>query len=209
MTDQNVNPEGHVDTVTTGLLNRARQGDETAWRRLVHVYLPLVYRWCKQRGLQEADAMDITQEVLLRVSKNLKGFRRDRDGDTFRGWLRTITRNAINDCLRKRHRDVHARGGSTARQVAENVPDQELDDSEASRSTEVRILYGRMVDLVRGEFSEKDWEALRMVVVEERLPKDVARVLGISRNQVYLAKSRIRKRLRDEFDTVLKGPFPE
>src|SRR5690349_19326563 len=75
------------------LLNRVRANDSAAWQRLIDLYRPLVLFWCGRRGLQGPDAEDIAQEVFAASAAGLGSFRRDRLGDTFRGWLRGITRN--------------------------------------------------------------------------------------------------------------------
>jgi RNA polymerase sigma-70 factor, ECF subfamily len=199
MTDASVNLEGHVDSITTTLLNEARQGDERAWHRLVDVYLPLVFYWCRRQGLQDADVLDVGQEVLQRLAKHLGKFRREGPQDTFRGWLRQVTQSALGDHYRRQQRQLVGRGGSTAQKALANVPEPEFEDSASTRTDEAQILYCRVVDLVRSEFSEQDWQAFHMVMVDNRTPTEVAQALRISRNRVYLAKSRIQKRLREEF----------
>lgn len=205
MTDSSVYMGGQVDSISTNLLNGARQGDQAAWQRLVEIYLPLVYWWCKRKGLQEADILDVGQEVLVAVARNLGTFRRDRRKDTFRGWLRRITENAIADHFRRKQKQAVGGGGSEGRALMDAIPDPVIDASDVSQATEVQILYSRMVQLVQGEFSEKDWQAIYRVFAENQRPADVAAALGITRNQVYLAVSRIRKRLRDEFGDGFGG----
>ena len=205
MTDSSVYIGGQVDSISTNLLNGVRQGDQAAWQRLVEIYLPLVYWWCKRKGLQEADILDIGQDVLVAVAKNLDSFRRDRSKGTFRGWLRRITENAIRDHFRGKQKQVSGTGGSDARELMDTIPDPAIDASDVSQATEVQILYSRMVELVRGEFSEQDWQAIHRVFVENQRPADVAEDMGITRNQVYLAVSRVRKRLREEFGEEFDG----
>jgi RNA polymerase sigma-70 factor (ECF subfamily) len=77
------------------LLQRARGKDEQAWRRLVELYRPLVLFWCSRGGVAAGDAEDVAQEVLVCMARDLDGFKRDRPGDTFRGWLRVVTRNQV------------------------------------------------------------------------------------------------------------------
>src|SRR6516225_5701342 len=77
------------------LLERLRANDPQAWRRLLDLYQPLVRFWCARGGLGHEDVEDVTQEVFAAVARGLPGFRRDRPGDTFRGWLRGITRNQL------------------------------------------------------------------------------------------------------------------
>src|SRR5947199_10678979 len=105
------------------LLQRARAADAGAWDRLVALYGPLVLHWCRRWGLREEDAADVFQEVFQAVAAHLAAFRRDRSGDTFRGWLRAITRNKVNDLFRRREREPAGAGGSEARARLAQVPE--------------------------------------------------------------------------------------
>jgi RNA polymerase sigma-70 factor (ECF subfamily) len=96
------------------LLERARANDGDAWDRLVAIYGPLVYQWCQRWDLQDCDRADVFQQVFQAVASHIGRFRKERSGDTFRGWLRTITRNKIYDHLRKRQREPQGEGGTTA-----------------------------------------------------------------------------------------------
>src|SRR5262249_21935918 len=75
------------------LLERIKANDDAAWDRLIRLYAPLVYRWCRRWDLPEQEIGDVLQEVFQAVATHISGFRREREGDTFRGWLRTIARN--------------------------------------------------------------------------------------------------------------------
>ena len=202
MTDSNVYGEGQIDSISSSLLEGVRRGEEQAWHRLMDMYLPLVYRWCQRQSLQDADMLDVGQEVLHRVARNLGQFRRERPEDTFRGWLRQITRNAISDHYRRLRKEPAGQGGSTAQVDQANVSAPEFDDTPASLADEIQVLYSRVVSLVRSEFSEQDWQAFYKVMVDKFSPTEVAEALEISRNQVYLAKSRIQRRLREAFGTI-------
>ena len=83
------------------LLERVRADDAAAWDRLVNLYAPLVFYWCRGADLQEEDAADVLQEVFLAVATRLSSFHKDRPGDTFRGWLRVITQHKILDLFRR------------------------------------------------------------------------------------------------------------
>ena len=102
MKRSNVKPyDAEYSATSTELLRQARANDQTAWQELVELYSRRMYRWCRRAGLQPADASNIVQEALQSVAKKLGDFRRDRPGDTFRGWLRRITDNKIRDHFRK------------------------------------------------------------------------------------------------------------
>src|SRR4051812_44215393 len=97
------------------LLDGVRARDQEAWRRLVHLYTPLVAYWCRRGGVRGEDVDDVIQEVFAGVSAGIDAFRRDRPGDTFRGWLRGVTRNKLLDWHRRRGRQpAEAAGGTEA-----------------------------------------------------------------------------------------------
>jgi RNA polymerase sigma-70 factor (ECF subfamily) len=172
-----------------------RARDPQAWRQLADLYGPLVYGWCRNRGLQSADADDVLQEVFLTVASRIADFRRDREGDTFRGWLAGITRNKIGDWLRHRHKGETATGGTDAHQLLLEAP--AVEPASWPAPGEPGDLYRRALEVIRTEFTERTWQAFWKVVVEDRLPADVAADLGMSRNAVYLARSHVLRRLRE------------
>ena len=119
-------PRPDVGATSLTLLDRARANEADAWARLVTLYAPLVRHWCLAGGLQPNDVNDVVQEVCRVAFSGLVGFRRDRPGDTFRGWLRTITRTALALHFRKLARVPVAGGGSAAfvrlQEVADPCP---------------------------------------------------------------------------------------
>jgi RNA polymerase sigma-70 factor (ECF subfamily) len=161
----------------------------------VQLYAPLIELWARQAGLQDADVADVRQEVFLAVNKGLETFRRDRPGDTFRGWLRRITRNKIADLLGKR--PPGGEGGSDAAQRIQQLP--QPGDSEEMEMEDLKVLYRRALDLIVTDFEETTWKAFLEVVVNGRTVAEVAAELGITPNAVHLAKGRVLTRLREEF----------
>ncbi len=203
MTDHPVVPSEGSET-STGLLRRAILREADAWEKLVALYGPLVYDWCRTKGrLQASDAQNVAQEVFLRVSQKLGTFHRDRAGDSFRAWLYAIARN----CWRDHHRQQReqATGGSEGQRRFEQIPVSGSDEaSRAEADQEEAGLCRRAVELIRGEFSERDWQAFQQVVLDGRPVADVALDLNVTRNVVYLARSRILARLKAEFGELLE-----
>src|SRR2546429_459226 len=101
-------------STSPSLLARARANQPAAWEQLVDLYAPLVYHWCRRAALGPEDTADVFQEVFRAVARNLSDFRREREGDTFRGWLRTITRNKVRDHYRRHQEGPQAIGGTDA-----------------------------------------------------------------------------------------------
>jgi RNA polymerase sigma-70 factor (ECF subfamily) len=187
------------------LLLRVRLQEPAAWERLVHLYAPLVYSWCRRAGLQESDALDVGQEVFQAVWGKIQSFRHDRPGDTFRGWLRTIAYHKLCDFHRRKQGEAVAQGGSdplteTLQYPVPTAP--ELED--AQDASEKSLLCRRAIALIRSEFEEKTWQAFEAVVLHEQAPAEVAKNLNLSVNAVYLAKSRILQRLRQEFAELIE-----
>jgi len=112
------------------LLARVQADEPQAWERLVHLYAPLVLRWCRGHGLQDQDLADIFQDVFRAVVMHVSRFRKERADDTFRGWLRRITQNKLRDHYRRRGRDVQGVGGSSARDRMAQVPEPQTTDEE-------------------------------------------------------------------------------
>ncbi|MBX9581495.1 MAG: sigma-70 family RNA polymerase sigma factor [Gemmataceae bacterium] len=198
MSDGRSNGSGDGASACTsrGLLDRARGHDPAAWERLVSLYAPLVFHWCRRWGLRDDDAADVFQEVFQAVAARLGGFRRDPAGGTFRGWLRTIARNKVNDLFRRRRHEFPGAGGSEAQARLLQVPGPVPPD-DAPPDAGVPALLRRALELIRGEFEPRTWQAFWRTAVDGRSPKDVADELGMSGGAVRVAKSRVLHRLRE------------
>jgi RNA polymerase sigma-70 factor (ECF subfamily) len=145
---------GPAQSTSLSLLQRARANDGDAWSRVMSLYGPLVRRWCGWAGLGTEDAEDVCQEVFASAAAHLDGFRRDRPGDTFRGWLRVITRNAVRAHHRRNGGRPQAEGGSEALGRLQDVADP-LAGSGEEEEAEAGLLYRRAAEQVRGEFEER------------------------------------------------------
>lgn len=191
------------------LLVRVMESDPLAWERLVRLYSPLVYFWCRKSGLQEHDLHDVFQEVFYTLARNIRKFRPIENG-TFRGWLRTLARNQLNDYFRKLGRVPQPIGGSEAMHYLEQIPAAEpLSSSNHSEvlHDEIEIQHSLLIQAlanVRQHFAEQTWRAFWMVVVDGREATDVAKDLEMLPGAVRVAKSRVLKRLRLEIgDSVI------
>jgi RNA polymerase sigma-70 factor (ECF subfamily) len=180
------------------LLARVHQNDDDAWDRLITLYTPLVWHWCRKLELPRQDAADVFQEVFRAVAAHIAEFHRDRPGDTFRGWLRSITRNKVHDYFRAQKREPRGSGGSEARawwsMIPENTNSGLVDDVDERYD----VLFHRALALIRSEFQEKTWLAFWKVVVEGQSPQGVAHDLHMSAGSVRVAKCRVLQRLRLE-----------
>jgi RNA polymerase sigma-70 factor (ECF subfamily) len=191
-----------TDSTSLSLLHRVKQNEESAWRRLMALYAPLVIAWCRRAGLSGEDASDVMQEVFVAVVKDIGDFRRDRPSDTFRGWLRIVTRNRIRMHLRKCNSQPGAMGGSTAHLRIQEIADNALDEPESESGSEQSGLYQRALELLRGEFEQKTWEAFVQTTIQGRKSTDVAADLGMTAGAVRQAKYKVLQRLRNELDEL-------
>jgi RNA polymerase sigma-70 factor (ECF subfamily) len=185
------------------LLDRVKTDDPAAWDRLVSLYAPLVLHWCRRRDLQEQDTADIFQEVFLAVARHLSSFRKEKAGDTFRGWLRTITENKVRDHFRRLGREPGGVGGTDAQRQFAQLPAPSAEDSAAEERAD-QGLFRRALDLIRGEFEERTWQAFWRTAVEGRTAREVADELAMSPGAVRVAKCRVLQRLREELGDLLE-----
>ena len=167
-----------------------------AWDRLVTLYAPLLYHWCRRWKLQDEDLADVFQEVFQTLIVHIGAFRRVRENDTFRGWLWTITRSKVLDLLRKRSRE--AAGGEAEGRLSQVAAPEAVPDSDPAEAEALRRLYLRGLELIREEFEERTWQAFWRTAVDGRAPRDVAVEMSMSSGAVRVAKSRVLQRLREE-----------
>src|SRR5207302_8436111 len=129
------------------------------WERLVNLYAPLVLHWCRCGGLQHHDVADVFQEVFQSVVAYVGGFRKERERDTFRGWLRRITQNKLRDHFRRLGREARGVGGSSACERLAQLPEPQPIEDELAPEEADRGLFARALGLIREEFEERTWAA--------------------------------------------------
>lgn len=180
-----------MPTTSTTLLTRVRErSDAAAWDRFVQLYTPLLFYCCRRTGLTEDEAADTVQDVFVVLLDTLPTFQYAAGG-SFRGWLRTLTLNKCRE--RHRQRREQAVGGSAA--CADRLNDSDLDDLWEAEYRQ--YLVARALDVMRAEFEPTTWQACWQTTVEDRPASEVAAELGLSVNAVYLARSRVLRRLRE------------
>lgn len=180
---------------SVSLLARIRndEQDPTAWREFVDRYGRRIFEWCRNRKLQSTDAEDVTQEVLLRLAKRLSTFEYDQQ-QTFRGWLRRITENAVTDFFR--HRRAH--GGIP-------VGIEALDQAEARADLVHRLSEAYDLELfdiaksrVRARVAKQRWRAWELMAVEGLAGEVVAEQLDMKLPTVYSSRYQVQKMISDE-----------
>jgi RNA polymerase sigma-70 factor (ECF subfamily) len=182
------------------LLVRIRDGqDQEAWQQFVQLYAPVVYGFARKRGLQDADAADVMQDVLRSVARVAAQLEYDPSRGSFRGWLYTIARNKIiNFFAANRHNIGRATGGPEARERLESVAGSEWEFAESWDEEYERNLAIVAMQHVQGEVQPLTWQAFWQTAVEGKQAREVAAALGMSPGSVYVARSRVLARLKEE-----------
>jgi RNA polymerase sigma factor (sigma-70 family) len=188
-----------ADSPTTrpSLLVRLRDAaDGLAWGQFVNLYGPLIFRYGQRQGLQEADAADLTQEVLSRLAQSLPGWHYDPDRGAFRGWLFTVVRNQFRKLLQRRGRHVQSTGDTTAQRAL--LEQAAPDGADAWNEEYRRRLFTWAAEQVRPEIDATAWQAFWLTGVEGQPAKEAASRLGMTVAAVYMAKSRILARIKEQ-----------
>ncbi len=184
-------------TTRLSLLARLRDGaDVQAWSDFVNLYAPLVYGMARRSGLQDADAADLTQDVLRALVCAVPQFRYDPARGRFRGWLFTVARNQLRKFLNARRRRPVTTGGPTAEALLQQAAAPE---EEAAWEQEYQArLFELASERVRDCFRPATWQAFWRSAVEGEDAGAVAASLGMSVGAVYIARTRVLARLRQE-----------
>ena len=178
------------ETTSLSLLRNTIGGNRFATEQLYEIYFPLVYLWCRKFRLQEADSQDIAQSVMIRVYGSLSLYEREKG--RFRGWLWTITRNAVHDHLRKNRR-VELSLGDAATELLAAEPIEARSDELPS------IVACQALKFLENRLRPRNLEIVRAVLCDGRSPSDVAAEFGVSPGSVHTARSRALRLLREAF----------
>jgi RNA polymerase sigma factor (sigma-70 family) len=176
------------------LLLRIRDaGDTLSWREFTDLYAPMIRSYCLRRGLQDADAADVSQEVLSQVAKSIGSFEYEPGRGRFRDWLGIVTRNKIVRFIEVKGRDARTAWGNLS--AVEFATQGE--DPEWSSAFHARILESALVR-IRDDFESTTWNAFERIWGGDCPAPEVAESLNMTIDAVYAAKSRVLRRLRDE-----------
>jgi len=184
------------------LLVQIRDGsNHAAWQEFINLYGPVVYGFARKRGLQDADAADLMQDVLRSISTAIGRLDYDRNQGTFRGWLFTITRNKILNFLAARRIRPQGSGDTTTNRLLAEAPEA-IDGSDSWELEYQRRLASLAMDRIKGEFQENTWRAFWLTAVEGAVASAVARQIAMSPGAIYVAKSRVLARLKEEVESM-------
>jgi RNA polymerase sigma factor (sigma-70 family) len=207
--------EDTLRTSATLLRNVCDLRNRAAWGTFVDRYRLLIAGWCRRQGLRHHDAEDVTSDVLAKLASAMPRFSYD-PTQRFRGWLKAVVLNAVNDFLRKRARD--GGGVATRALTASNEPvSADAGSADAGSADAAELITGLEVelrrdlalareagDLVRRRVEPQTWRAFECTAIDGRRGVDVARDLGASVASVHMAKSRVTRMLREQFAELEK-----
>jgi RNA polymerase sigma-70 factor (ECF subfamily) len=186
------------------LLLLSNPADPNYWNDFVERYAPKIHGWCRQRGLQDSDAQDVTQEVLTKLVQKLRTFAYDPEKGSFRGWLQTLTYHAWSDYLKSRQR---AGGVSAHQEIVERLETLEARDDLLKRLADAfdLELLAEAQARVQLQVTPRDWKIFEALGLEGRPGPAVARELGMTVSAALMAKSRVQKKLRQEIRRLSEG----
>ncbi len=186
------------DTRDSLLLKVCESANAEAWQEFAAIYQPAVYRLARKRGLQDADAQDLAQRVLIVVSQKIADWRPTSPQGAFRSWLAAVARNAIVNALTRGTRDA-AIGGSSMLARLNGQLGREEENGEAEIDEEFRRgLFRRAAEQIRPEFLDATWSAFWLTAVEGLAIDEAARRLDKNAGSIYASRSRIMRRLKEK-----------
>ena len=179
---------------------RDEAADTAAWGEFVRIYGPPVVAWCRERGLQHDDALDVTQDVLLRFWKASKQFDYDSRG-RFRSYLEQVARSALVSWAEK----AEAAHDQATRSLLEKIPDREGLLARLGEAYDTELVAIAMAE-VKTRVRPHTWQAFELLAIERRSGADVAAMLNIEVNTAYVARRKVQRMIREIVDRI-EGPL--
>lgn len=195
-----------MDETSLSLLTRLRRSPESeTWNRLVDLYAPLLRSWLRKYDVQDADADDLVQEVLLAVSKDLGKFEHSGQPGAFRGWLKAILVNRLRNFWRARDRRPQATRDTDIDERLAQLDDPTSEMSQVWNRQHDQYVLRQLLALAEPHFAADTWRAFCRVALDGARADVVAKELGVSLNAVFIAKSRVLSRLRQEAEGLVES----
>jgi len=194
-------------TISNSLLLRVQGQDQQSWGRLVRLYAPLVYRWCRRWGVPSDDASDVVQEVFRRVAGSVARFHREGPRASFRGWLWRIARNVAHDQFARARRQPRAVGGTDHLGKLHLIPADLPEDDETYADEPARVLHAAL-HAIRTDVQPQTWDIFWRTTILGHDTEEMAQELGMTAKAVRQAKHRVLKRLREECHVTLEVDRP-
>ena len=186
------------ETRASLILRLPSAADAEAWQEFVAIYEPVIYRFAIRGGLQDADARELVQNVMVSVARAVGRWKPDQSRGRFRTWLFRIARNQLLDVLAKRQRQLLSPANSGEwNQIEQMIADTATSDHQL-RVEHRRQLFRWAAERVKSSVKEATWRAFWLTAVEATSPESVAAELGMTTGAVYIARSRVLSRLQNE-----------
>ena len=177
--------------------------DHDAWNQFLDLYGQTIFQFARSRGLQDADAADLMQEVFRRVGNAIGGLEYAKQKGGFRAWLFTITRNCLNSHFKKNQNSIPTMSGSNPQITLGQVLDDKDELTERwEREFEKQIML-QAIEVVKSASDQKTWAAFEMTAIQNLKVDEVSTSLGMSRGAIYVARSRVTSKLRGEVKRLM------
>jgi RNA polymerase sigma-70 factor (ECF subfamily) len=187
-----------IPTTRASLLYRLRDSqDHEAWEEFVEIYELAIYRHLRKCGLQDADARELLQDLLVAVSRQISKWELSKERGSFRGWLRQVARNLVINWMKNGQRRIVAFGGPESQPVFDDLVTSDCPESAEFDRELRRSVFQRAAEVVRQEQSTKAWQAFWDIAVIGKTPTAVSREIGMSCGAARVAKCRILARLKE------------
>ncbi len=190
-----------IKDTSRSLLLRIRDArDQAAWAEFTEIYTPLIFRFCRSRRLQEADASDVTQDVLRAVAQSIGGFDYEPRRGKFRNWLFKVVRSKLSNFLDARRRNPQGTGSTTLHERLDQQPAEGAEESWDQEYIEHVLRWAS--EKVRAEFQDRTWQAFWRTAVHAEAAAKVAQSLEMTLGAVYVARSRVLGRLKEALAAI-------
>ena len=188
------------ETRSTLLAQVRSPDDREAWEEFVLIYQPVIYRMARRRGMQDSDAQDLVQTVLMRVASAIDRWE-EKPGARFRHWLRRVAKNSILSALSRSPKDAPV-GGSDIQELMTEQPAGASDVEQELAVEYMREQYLRASMSVQSDVNAETWRAFELTVIDGESCEAAAKIIGKSVGTVYAARSRVMRRLRDHIQRL-------
>ena len=203
--EEDPQPQNRDTKTSVTLLLRLRDlTDRAAWTEFVDRYAPKVFAWCKRHQMQDTDAADVTQEVLCRLVERMRSFEYDPTRGSFRSWLKTVTTNLVRDLVRSWKQPVRGSGDTNILSLLSKIqdPDAFSDLASMMEAEYQRELLEEACERVKERVHAHTWRAYELTAIKQIKAADAAAEVNMSVAEVYVAKSRVIKMLRQEVEQL-------
>lgn len=188
-----------MQETSASLLARLREPEDAdSWGRFLRVYSPLIRAWLSRHQVAEADLDDLVQNILTVVVRKVGGFEHNQRVGAFRTWLKAITVNCLRDFWKSQRLRPRPAGEPSWPDLIDRLADPKSEDNQWWEREHDQHVTRRLLEMLAEQFSPQTWQAFRRLVLDEIPADQVAIELGITSNAVYIAKSRVLARLRQE-----------